>query len=135
MATDLSVSVSDEPGGLAKVAEALGGAGVNIEGVAGLGGGGIGRIHLLVEDADAARSALESAGCAIDGEREAVVVDLSGDDRPGKLGELARAVADARVNLAACYVASGSRLVFVLRLDADPQDSEALKAVIRSVSR
>jgi hypothetical protein len=124
MATDLSVSVRDEPGGLAKVAEALGAAGVNVEGVAGLGGGGTGHIHLLVEDAPGARSALEGAGFTIDGEREAVLVDVSGEDRPGKLGELAMAAANAGVNLAACYAATRSRLVFV----AD--DAAALRSAL-----
>ena len=38
MAIDLSISLPDEPGGLAKAAKALGDAGVNIEGIAGLGG-------------------------------------------------------------------------------------------------
>ncbi|MGZ8585455.1 MAG: ACT domain-containing protein [Actinomycetota bacterium] len=113
MATDLSVSVSDEPGGLARAAEALGAAGVNVEGIAGLGGGGTGHIHVLVQDGAGARSALEGAGFAVEGEREAVVLDVSNEDRPGKLGELARAAADAGVNLAACYVATNSRIVFV----------------------
>jgi hypothetical protein len=124
MATDLSISVSDEPGGLAKAAEALGAAGVNVEGLAGLGGHGAGHIHVLVEDGAGARSALESAGFSIDGEREAVVLDVSGEDRPGKLGELARAAANAGVNLAACYVATKSRLVFV----AD--DAAALRSTL-----
>ncbi|MGH2636153.1 MAG: ACT domain-containing protein [Actinomycetota bacterium] len=124
MATDLSISVSDEPGGLAKAAEALGAAGVNVEGIAGLGGHRSGHIHVLVEDAAGARSALESAGCSVDGEREAVVLDVSGEDRPGKLGELARSAADAGVNLAACYVATKSRLVFV----AD--DAAALRSAV-----
>ena len=112
MATDLSISLPDEPGGLAKAAQALGAAGVNVEGIAGLGGGGRGHVHLLVEDAGAARTALQGAGVMIEGEREAVVVDVSSEDRPGKLGELAQAIADAGVNLAACYVASRSRVVF-----------------------
>jgi len=56
--------------------------------------------------------ALEGAGVTIEGEREAVVVDVSSEDRPGKLAELAEAVGAAGVNLAACYVASGSRVVF-----------------------
>jgi hypothetical protein len=124
MATDLSISVSDEPGGLARAAEALGAAGVNVEGVAGLGGGGTGHIHLLVGDAAGARSALEGAGFAVEGEREPVVLDVSNEDRPGRLGELARAAADAGVNLAACYVATGSRLVFV----AD--DAAALRSAL-----
>ncbi len=112
MATDLSISLPDEPGGLAKAAEALGAAGVNIEGLAGLGGGGHGHVHLLVEDANAARSALEGAGFAVENEREAVVVDVSNEDHPGTLGELSRKVADAGVNLAACYAATRSRIVF-----------------------
>ena len=112
MATDLSISLPDEPGGLAKAAGALGAAGVNVEGIAGLGGGRHGHVHLLVEDAAAARSALEGVGVTIEGEREAVVVDVSNEDRPGKLAELAQAVAGAGVNLAACYVASRSRVVF-----------------------
>jgi len=112
MATDLSISLPDEPGGLAKAAGALGAAGVNVEGIAGLGGGGHGHVHLLVEDAAAARSALAGAGVTIEGEREAVVVDVSNEDRPGKLAELAEAIAGAGVNLAACYVASRSRVVF-----------------------
>ena len=112
MATDLSISVRDEPDGLAGVAEALGNAGVNIEGLAALGGG-TGHIHLLVEDASAARTALEGAGYAIEGEREAVVLDLSGEDRPGALAGIARKVAAAGVNLAASYAATRSRLVFV----------------------
>ena len=112
MATDLSISLPDEPGGLAKAAKALGAAGVNVEGIAGLGGDGHGHVHLLVEDGGAARSALEGAGVTIEGEREAVVVDVSNEDRPGKLGEVTQAIADAGVNLAACYVASRSRVVF-----------------------
>jgi hypothetical protein len=102
MATDLSISLPDEPGGLAKAAKALGAAGVNVEGIAGLGGGGHGHVHLLVED----------AGVTIEGEREAVGLDVSNEDRPGKLGELAQSISDAGVNLAACYVASRSRVVF-----------------------
>src|SRR5919204_5113887 len=89
MATDLSVSVGDQPGGLASVATALGAAGVNVEGLAGLGGGGAGHIHLLVEDAGKARSALEGAGYSIDGEREALVLDVAGEDRPGSLAMIA----------------------------------------------
>ena len=126
MATDLSVSLPDEPGGLAKAAEALGAAGVNIEGLAGLGGGGHGHVHLLVEDAAGARSALEGAGFSVEGERDAVVVDVSSEDRPGKLGELSRKVADAGVNLAACYAATRSRIVF------SSDDAAALRSALGS---
>lgn len=124
MATDLSVSVEDRPGALAALGEALGNAGVNISGLAALGGHGAGHVHLLVEDGEAARSALGAAGFAVEATRDAVVLDVSGDDRPGKLGELAGKAGDAGVNLVACYVASGSRLVMV----AD--DAEALRGAL-----
>ncbi len=123
MATDLSISLPDQPGGLANAAKALGAAGVNIEGLAGLGGGGTGHVHLLVEDAAAARSALEGAGVTVEGEREAVVVDV--EDRPGALGELAAKVADAGVNLAACYAASNTRIVF------SSDDADGLRSALR----
>ena len=77
-----------------------------------------------MDDAATARSALEGAGIAIEGEREAVVVDVSSEDRPGKLAELAEKIGAAEVNLAACYVASGSRIVF----SAD--DAGALRSAI-----
>ena len=59
-----------------------------------------------------ARTALEGAGITLEGEREAVIADVSDEDRPGKLAELAEALGAAGVNLAACYVASRSRVVF-----------------------
>lgn len=125
MATDLSVALEDRPGTLADLGAALGSAGVNIEGIAALGGGDGGHVHLLVEDEAAARSALEGAGLSVEAAREAVVLDVS-DDRPGVLGDLARKAAGAGVNLIACYAASRSRLVFV----AD--DAAALRSALGS---
>lgn len=124
MATDLSVSVEDRPGALAAIGAALGNGGVNIMGIAALGGHGGGHIHVLVEDGAAARSALEAAGFTVDATRDAVVVDVSAEDRPGRLGELAAKAGDAGVNLVACYVAAGSRLVLV----AD--DAESLRGAL-----
>lgn len=124
MATDLSISIEDRPGALGAVGETLGNANVNIQGVAALGGHDGGHVHLLVEDGAAARSALEAAGVSVEAEREAVVLDVGDDDRPGKLAELAFRVADAGINLVACYVATGSRLVFV----AD--DADALRGAL-----
>ncbi|MGH2676870.1 MAG: ACT domain-containing protein, partial [Actinomycetota bacterium] len=59
MATALTVRIEDRPGELARVGEALGDAGVNVDGFCGTTAGGQGEIHLLVEDAASARSALE----------------------------------------------------------------------------
>jgi hypothetical protein len=114
VATDLTVSVEDRPGGLADVGEALGNAGVNIEGLCGVGLGDRGVIHLLVEDAAAARAALEGAGLTVEGEAEAIVSALPQDvDTPGTLGTMARAVAAAGVNMRAVYLATNNRAVAV----------------------
>src|ERR687891_2558859 len=86
MPTDLGVTVEDRPGGLADVGEALGNAGINIEGLCGLGLGDRGVIHLLVEDGAAARAALEGAGLTVESESEAIVSDLAGDvNTPGTI--------------------------------------------------
>lgn len=114
MATDLAVSVADQPGGLADVGEALGNAGINIEGLCGVGLGDRGVIHVLVEDGAAARAALEGAGLNVESEAEAIVSAIPGDVRtPGTLGKMARAVAEAGVNMRAVYLATGDRAVAV----------------------
>jgi hypothetical protein len=115
MATDFEIVLEDHPGELARVGEALGGAGVNIEGIAGFGFEGRGIIHLLVEDAAAARSALESAGLSVNRESEAMVMELPAGaaGRPGEMGRMARAVADAGINFEAMYLATGNRAVAV----------------------
>jgi hypothetical protein len=115
MATDFEIVLEDHPGELARVGEALGEAGVNIEGIAGFGFEGRGIIHLLVEDAAAARSALESAGLSVKRESEAMVKELPAGaaGRPGEIGRMARAVADAGINFEAMYLATGNRAVAV----------------------
>ena len=109
MSTNLTVSMSDEPGAMAGMAEALGKAGVNIEGGCGVTGGSKGVVNVLVEDAGAARKALEAAGYAVEKEQDVLVFDI--EDRPGTLGKLGRRIADAGVNLNLMYLATGTRLV------------------------
>ncbi|HEX5936736.1 MAG TPA: ACT domain-containing protein [Actinomycetota bacterium] len=115
MATDLGVSVPDRPGGLADVGEALGNAGINIEGLCGVGLGDRGVIHVLVEDASAAKAALEGANLRVESEAEAIVSELPSGQvaTPGVMGQMARAVADAGVNMRAVYLATGNRAVAV----------------------
>jgi hypothetical protein len=110
MATDLTVRVEDRPGELARLGEALGGAGVNVDGFSATATGGQGEIHLLVEDAGSARSAVEGAGIQVTGEREVLVVDAP--NNPGELGKAARRLADAGVNIEVAFPTADGRLVF-----------------------
>jgi hypothetical protein len=88
MPRDLTVVLEHRPGALARLAEATGKAGVNIEGGCGVTSDDRGVIHLLVEDAAAARRALDEAGLEVSDERDVLVIDL--EDRAGSLGEVAR---------------------------------------------
>lgn len=114
MATDFTITVEDRPGGIASIGEALGNAGVNIEGVIGLGFEGRGIIHVCVMDAAKARQALDAAGLKVEGEADAILTEpVSGADQPGTLGAMARRIADAGINVRALYLATGSRGVVV----------------------
>jgi hypothetical protein len=114
MATDLTITTEDRPGGLAGVGEALGKAGINIEGLLGIGMEGRGIIHVCVQDGAAARMALEGAGIKVEGEDEAILgPPIQGANQPGTLGMMARQIADAGVNIRAAYVATDNRAVMV----------------------
>lgn len=113
MATDLRIEAEDRPGQLAAIGGELGKAGVNIDGFCAAVAGGRGVLHLLVEDADAARRALEGAGYAVDAAREALVVS-DVEDRAGYLGETAGRLSDAGVNIEVAYLGTGTRLVLVV---------------------
>ncbi len=113
MAKDLTVTLEDRPGQIASLGEALGGAEINIEGFCSVTHEGLGIIHVLVEDAAAARAALEGAGIKVEGESDALVMDVAGEDRPGTLGAMARKVDDVGVNVQVAYLATRTRGVLV----------------------
>jgi hypothetical protein len=129
MATDLTITLEDRPGQLARIGQVLGDAGVNIDGVAGIVVGGAGVIHLAVEDAAGARSALEDAGFTVEDQRDALMFDIAeGQDRPGQLGRMAGAVAEAGVNVIALYLATRSRAVAVT------SDNDAARRALEELS-
>jgi hypothetical protein len=108
---DLTVVLEDRPGELAKLGEATGAAGINIEGMSGQTREGRGEIHILVEDAQAAREALSGAGIEVQDERDALVVEV--EDRPGTMAEVARKLAAAGVNVEFAYATfGGTKVVF-----------------------
>lgn len=117
MPKDLTIVLKDRPGELARLGEAMGSAGVPIEGLAAFTGEGNGIIHVLVEDATTARGALEEAGMGVADEREVLVIDVV--DRPGSLGELARDLGESGVNIELAYTTFGGVRVVVATDDLD----------------
>jgi hypothetical protein len=110
MAIDLTVHLDDAPGEMARLGEVLGGAGVNIDGFCVLtSGGGKAEAHVLVEDLAAAFEQLAAAGFQVASEQEVAVIPV--EDRPGALGEVARKLGDAGVNISLAYLATNTRLV------------------------
>ena len=109
MAKDLTVILEDRPGTIADLGEALGKAGFNIDAVCGMPCEGRGVIHVIVEDAAEARRVLEGGGFQVTDEREVLILEV--ENRPGSLGEIARKIANAGVNIDLLYIASNNRLV------------------------
>jgi hypothetical protein len=68
-------------------------------------GGGKGEIHILVDDVEATREALELAGMEVSGERDVLVVEV--EDRPGTMAAVARKLGDAGVNVELAYTTFG----------------------------
>lgn len=111
--TDLAIVLDDRPGALAEMGEALGWAGVSVEGGGAWVVGGVGVAHFLVEDGRAARAALDAAGIRVESVRDVVTVRLR-QDVPGQLGGLTRRMAEAGVNVEVLYSDHDHRLVLVV---------------------
>jgi hypothetical protein len=109
MAYDLTIHLENRPGALAEVGEALGSAGVNVEGVVALASDSGSLGHILVDEAGPAEAALSDAGQTVSSVQEVLV--LAVEDEPGVLGRVCRQAADAGINLSLTYLATDTRLV------------------------
>jgi hypothetical protein len=110
---DLAIDLEHRPGTLAEMGEALGRAGVSIEGGGAWVVNGRGVAHFLFEDGTAARQALEAAGIRVLAEREVLVQRLK-QAVPGQLGLLTRRMAEAGVNIEALYSDHDHQLILVV---------------------
>jgi hypothetical protein len=110
---DLAIVLENRPGALASMGEALGRAGVSVEGGGAWVVDGKGVAHFLVEDAAAARNALVKAGIEVLAERDVVIQRLQ-QDVPGQLGLLTRRMADAGVNIEVLYSDHQNQLILVV---------------------
>lgn len=110
---DLGIELENRPGALAEMGEALGRAGVSIE-----GGGvfviqGVGVAHFLFSDPAGARAALEDANIRVVEESEVVVQRLR-QGEPGQLGKIARLMSEAGVNIRVQYSDHDHQLILVV---------------------
>lgn len=111
MATDLRLAIPNRPGLLVRVLGILSAVNVNIDGFCGdiRPGETWGFVHVLVEQADVALSALERAGVDITSVHEVDVLEVP--NRPGALEEVTKRYSDAGRNIEVLYIAHGGRVV------------------------
>jgi hypothetical protein len=110
---DLEIALENRPGALAEMGEALGRAGVSVEGGGVFVVNGTGVAHFLFQDGAAARKALEAAGIRVVREREILVLRLN-QGVPGQLGKVSRRMADAGVNIEVQYSDHDHQLILVV---------------------
>lgn len=110
---DLHALLPHEPGALARLGRALGGAGISLEGGGVFLAGGTGHAHFLVADGTRAREAAQAAGLEVVDVRPVLVRRLD-QERPGELGRIAAALGDAGVNILTQYSDHANRLILVV---------------------
>lgn len=125
---DLTIAFGDREDGLAVMGEALGSAGISIEGggMFTLDGHAIG--HFLVADGEAARQVLTAAGIKVTACREVLARRLR-QDVPGQLGAITRAIAEAGASVEVLYSDHDHRLILLT------SNQEAAAAATRAWDR
>lgn len=109
---DIELHMTNEPGQLALMGETLGAAGISVEGGGMWVHDGVGVAHFLVADGEAGAAALTGAGLVVAAVRQVSLQRLD-QDKPGQLGALCRAMADAGVNIQVLYSDHDHQLVVV----------------------
>jgi len=110
---DLAILLENRPSALAEMGEALGSAGVSVEGGGAFVFEGKGIAHFLFRDGTAARKALEQRGIEVLADREVLIQRLR-QDEPGQLGKISRMMADAGVNIEVIYSDHEDQLILVV---------------------
>ena len=110
---DLAIALDNRPGALAEMGDALGRAGVSIEGGGAFVVNGAGIAHFLFTDGAVAARALEAAGIRVVAQRDVLVQRLN-QSEPGQLGKIARKMAEAGVNIEVLYSDHDHQLILVV---------------------
>jgi hypothetical protein len=119
MGNQFVVELKNVPGALAVLAEELALRGVDLRAIGGGGIGGSGHIIMTTADDETTRKVLQDGGYTFI-EGESIVTEV--DDRPGGMARIARALADAGVNIQGHLFLGrwGDRAMFAFVVD-DPE--------------
>tara|TARA_Y100000588_G_C13327399_1_gene532431 strand:- start:109 stop:492 length:384 start_codon:yes stop_codon:yes gene_type:complete len=97
---EFTIELTDEPGQLAGVTEAIASGGANILGAAAIGKARP-AVALVVDNEEATKAALENVGATYS-MNELLLYTL--EHRPGALAEFTRKIANANINLNSFYI-------------------------------
>jgi len=121
----LKITIQNQPGTLATIARALGGAKVNILALSGTAQGAAGTVHLVTEDARRAKKILDEAMLVYQ-ETGAEQHELA--NKPGALAQHLEKLAAKGVNLSSIHataVKGGKKAVVVYTVEVPAKASEA----------
>ena len=119
-----TITVQNQPGAVATIAQALGSAKVNILALLGTAQGATGTVRLVAEDAKRAKKALDEAKLAYE-ETGAEQIELA--NKPGTLAQHLEKLAAKGVNLSTIHataVKGGKKAVVVYTVEAPAKASE-----------
>ncbi len=125
MYKELRVFVENKPGKLSRIAELLGGAGIDLLALELADEGQFGVFKLLTAEPDRARKVLADANMTV-ATNEVAIIEIP--DQPGGLVKLAKAMESADLNISdayGCILERGRRAVFVVKGDNLPAIEQA----------
>lgn len=117
MYNEVSIFVENKPGKLSKVAEILGGAGIDILALDLADEGQYGVFRILTAEPERAKEVLSGANVAV-ALNKVAVIEIP--DHPGGLVQLAKAIENSGLNVSdayGCIIERGKRAVFVVKGD------------------
>jgi hypothetical protein len=119
MANQFVVQLHNQPGAMATLAEALAARGVDLRAIGGGGIGDSGHVIMTTADDETTKKVLEEGGYTFI-EGESILAEV--DDKPGGMARIARALADAGVNIYGHLFLGrwGDRAMFAFVVD-DPE--------------
>ena len=106
IAKQLALFLDNRPGTLARLADALGEADVNIYAISTSDTIDHSVVRLVVSDYRRAMHVFEERGALV---VEDDVLVIEGDNKPGSLARMAHKLAEAKVNIEYCYSATGPK--------------------------
>ena len=125
----ISVFLENKSGRLLDVCASLGEAGVNIRALCVADTSEFGVVRLIVDDPVKAREGLQAKGFTV---KEAPVIAVEVDDRPGGLSEILKPLVSQEMNVEYLYCfleKAADKAIVIIRVDEAEQASGALKAV------